>query len=365
MDGSEAHSNPESGIDAGVNHHALQVSDHATPQPASQAADTVHTFLHCDMKSVEFQAGLTALGTLGATDMTMSTALSARMLARPEAAKQKLDNKGGVAKGLSDLRSVIENLDPSRPISPRRILGLIPFGSKLRSYFDRYTSAQGQLDAILTSLYRGKDDLMRDNAAIEQEKASLDVATERIREAVSLCEYFDQELSRHVDLLTEQGDERATVLRDEALLTVRQRRVDLLTQTAVNLQAYHVLDILKKNNVELIRGVDRATTTTLSALRTAVIAAQALAGQRLVLQQVTVLNDTTGAMIEATSKMLGEQGAQIQQQAAESTVDLDRLKAAFVNIYAALDAVDTYKAQAVKSLAASADALQVEISNAE
>src|SRR2546428_13963908 len=65
------------------------------------------------------------------------------------------------------------------------------------------------------------------------------------------------------------------------------------TQLAVNAQGYLALELVRKNNLELIKGVDRATTTTISALRTAVIVAQALTNQELVLNQITALNTTT------------------------------------------------------------------------
>jgi hypothetical protein len=44
---------------------------------------------------------------------------------------------------------------------------------------------------------------------------------------------------------------------------------------AVTVQGYLALDLVKKNNVELVKGVDRASTTTVGALRTAVTVAQA------------------------------------------------------------------------------------------
>ena len=62
---------------------------------------------------------------------------------------------------------------------------------------------------------------------------------------------------------------------------------------AVTVQGYLALDLVKKNNVELVKGVDRASTTTVSALRTAVTVAQAMTNQKLVLEQITALNTTT------------------------------------------------------------------------
>ena len=57
---------------------------------------------------------------------------------------------------------------------------------------------------------------------------------------------------------------------------MRQRRQDIQTQLAVTVQGYMALDLIRRNNLELIRGVDRAQTTTIAALRTAVIVSQAL-----------------------------------------------------------------------------------------
>ncbi len=62
---------------------------------------------------------------------------------------------------------------------------------------------------------------------------------------------------------------KAKAVRATALLYVRQRTPDLLTQMAVRVQGYLALDLVKQNNVELVKGVDRASTTTVGALRKA------------------------------------------------------------------------------------------------
>ncbi|HEU0104436.1 MAG TPA: toxic anion resistance protein, partial [Mycobacteriales bacterium] len=117
-------------------------------------------------------------------------------------------------------------------------------------------------------------------------------------------------------------------------------------------------------NVELIKGVDRAQTTTVAALRTAVVVAQALANQKLVLDQVTALNSTTSAMIESTSVLLRQQGTAIHDQAASSAVSIDALQAAFDNVFATMDAIDTFRAQAVTSMATTVGALEQQVQRA-
>jgi uncharacterized protein YaaN involved in tellurite resistance len=102
-----------------------------------------------------------------------------------------------------------------------------------------------------------------------------------------------------------------------------------------------------------------------SALRTAVIVAQALANQKLVLDQISALNATTSSMIQGTSEMLKMQGAAINEQAASSTVSIEALQAAFDNVFATMDAIDTYKAQAVTNMASTVTALEQQIQRAQ
>jgi uncharacterized protein YaaN involved in tellurite resistance len=118
---------------------------------------------------------------------------------------------------------------------------------------------------------------------------------------------------------------------------------------------------VRKNNLELIKGVDRATTTTVSALRTAVIVAQALANQKLVLDQIGALNTTTSNLIESTSSMMKTQAGKIHEQATSSAISLDKLKQAFQNIYETMDMVSTYKIQALDNMQKTVDVLTHEV----
>src|SRR5215813_12685114 len=134
---------------------------------------------------------------------------------------------------------------------------------------------------------------------------------------------LDEALEARIRTLEICDPDRAKTMQQDVLFYVRQKVQDVLTQLAVNMQGYLALDLVRKNNLELIKGVDRATTTTVSALRTAVIVAQALGNQKLVLDQIGALHTTTGDLIAGTSRMLREQGTAIHQQAAASTVDIE------------------------------------------
>ena len=196
-----------------------------------------------------------------------------------------------MSNALLSLRQQIESLDPSRHLGQRRgLFRRAPFGNQVGEYFRKYQSSQTQIEAIVNGLYRGQDELLRDNAALEQEKAHLWEMKKRLEQYAYMAAQLDEALTRKIAEIEAHDPEKARALQEDALFYVRQKRQDLLTQLAVTVQGYLALDLIRKNNAELIKGVERATTTTVSALRTAVIAALALGNQRLVLDQISALN---------------------------------------------------------------------------
>jgi uncharacterized protein YaaN involved in tellurite resistance len=343
------------------------------PEVASQLEATADAFADAvttiDVHSPELAGKVGSITRMGDREMRDTAAVSNRMLERPVKAMGSglLDAGSPVSKSLIDLRNTIEELDPSRYgdlFSSRKLLGMIPLGSRLRDYFDRYRSSQTHLDAIINALYRGQDELRKDNAAIEQEKVNLWAGMGRLQQYAVLAARLDQALEDRIAGLEASDPERARVLRQDVQFHVRQKHQDLLTQLAVAVQGYLALDLVRKNNHELIKGVDRATTTTVAALRTAVMVAQALANQRLVLDQITALNSTTGNLIESTSSMLRQQTGRIHDQAAGATINLQQLKTAFANIYATMEAIDSYRGAALQGMRVTVDALESEVGKA-
>ncbi len=303
-----------------------------------------------DVNSPEFGRRVDAITAMGAKEIRDAAGQSNRFLDRPVRA---VDKDSGVGADLAQLRRVIEDLDPGRRgnlTAPKKLFGLIPFGSKMRDYFDSYKTSQTHISSILKALASGKDELLMDNAAIDTERANLWTAMGRLEQMVHLSKQMDAALEDKANELDATDPAKAKAIRETALFYTRQRSQDLLTQMAVTVQGYLALDLVKKNNVELVKGVDRASTTTVAALRTAVTVAQALTNQKLVLEQITQLNTTTANIIDSTGKLLKSQTAQIHEQAAASTIPVETLQRAFQNIYDTMDAIDTFKLKALDSM---------------
>jgi uncharacterized protein YaaN involved in tellurite resistance len=340
--------------------------DDKTADQISQAVNSfIDSLTGLDPHSPEYQRKVQSVSLMGNQEVRRSAEVSNRFLDRPTQELQRgpLGQTSGVSQALLQLRRQVEDLDPSRGLGrSRRFFGM---GGKVRDYFHKYQSAQGNIEAIIQGLYRGQDELMRDNATIEQEKVNLWTMKERLEQYIFMAQRLDEQLTAKIADIEMTDPEKARTLKEDVLFYVRQKRQDLLTQLAVNVQGYLTLDLIRKNNLELIKGVDRATTTTVSALRTAVMAALALNSQKLVLDQITALNTTTGNLIESTSQMLRQQSGDIQSQAASSTIAVDKLQTAFNNVYATMDAIDTFKLQALDNMRRTIDTLSNEVGKAQ
>jgi uncharacterized protein YaaN involved in tellurite resistance len=339
----------------------VPLEDAQKTQLDAKAEAFVADLIAQDANSPEFGRRVDLIADMGRNEIAQAAGQSNRFLDRPV---RSMDKESGVGNDLAELRRTIEDLDPGKRGSltaPKRLFGIIPFGNNMRNYFDSYKSSQTHIASILTRLAGGKDELLKDNAAIATERQSLWAAMGRLEQMIHVSKALDAKLESKANEIETSDPVKAKAIRETALFYVRQRTTDLLTQMAVSVQGYLALDLVKKNNVELMKGVDRASTTTVSALRTAVTVAQALTNQKLVLEQITSLNTTTANIIDSTGTLLKSQTATIHEQAASSTIPLDTLKRAFQNIYDTMDQVDAFKAKALVSMKTTVDALTTEV----
>ncbi|MET8168425.1 toxic anion resistance protein [Streptomyces sp. NPDC005329] len=346
----------------------VPVDDSVRTDMATKAAAYVVGLAALDARSPEFAGKVGEIAALGAGEMRTAAAQSNRMLERTI---RSLPDKGGdaqsqVAGSLVELRRVVEDLDPrDLPASKgRRLLSRLPGGNKLRDHVAKYASAQGTLNRIVGSLRGGQDELRRDNAALQTERVRLWETMGKLQEYVVLTDALDAAVGQRVADAEATEPERADSLRADVLFPVRQKHQDLLTQLAVCAQGYLAMDVVRRNNDELIKGVDRAATTTVSALRISVMLASALDHQKKVIEQVDALRGTTEDLIRGNAEMLATQSGEIQRIAADPAVGAETLRAAFQQIYRTLDAIDTYKVQATEAMAVTVENLTAELRQA-
>ncbi|WP_423820625.1 toxic anion resistance protein [Salinisphaera sp. SPP-AMP-43] len=272
------------------------------------------------------------------------------------------DDGGPVAKALVGLRGRMQELDPNRHKlsdgSLGRALSFIPgVGNRLQRYFHKFETAQEAIDAIIHDLESGKDMLRRDNVTLADDQEALRESLSQLSRQIELGQLIDRRLATAAAELDSDSAKRRFI-EEELLFPLRQRIVDLQQQLAVSQQGVLALEVVIRNNRELMRGVDRALNVTVSALNVAVTTALALANQRLVLDRVEALNTTTSEMIAGTAQKLRSQGVDIQNRSASAMLDMEKLETAFEDVVGAIDEVSRYRREALPRLDEQIDRLE-------
>lgn len=344
----------------------VPLQDGVREEMARRAGEYVGSLAGIDSRSPEFANRIGEIAGLGSADIRGAAQQSNRMLER---AVRSLGTDGGdaqarVAGSLVELRRTVEDLDPSESSAKgvRKLISKLPGGNKFRDHVAKYASSQTTLNRIVGALRGGQDELRRDNAALHTERARLWETMGKLQEYAVLTEALDAAVEQRI--AGQSDPQQADALRVDVLFPVRQKHQDLLTQLAVCAQGYLAMDVVRRNNEELIKGVDRAATTTVSALRIAVMLAQALNTQGEVIKQINTLRDTTEGLIRGNAEMLSSQSGEIQRIAADPAVGAETLRTAFAQIYKTLDTIDTFKVQATENMAATVESLTGELQHA-
>lgn len=315
-----------------------------------------------------FQDKVNTLHQLGQQSVKKSARLSHRLLSRSLNQLGDDEESQNISTHLIHLKQTLDSLNPANNqkfFAVRKFLRFLPMGDKVENYFEKYKSSEDHINTILTSLENGKDELIKDNIALERDKRSMWDTMQELEQ----YSYIGQQLSTKIEHMIvdvrAEDEQKARVLEEEVLFYLKQKSTDLMTQQAVSVQAYMSLDLIRRNNLELIKGVDRALMTTVSALQTAMVVAQALTNQKLVLNQVKMINSTTEDLIVSTSKMLNQQTRDIQMQSSSSVINVDKLQTAFEQIFETIDLVNDFKVKSLPNLQKSMEHLSTQLHRAQ
>jgi uncharacterized protein YaaN involved in tellurite resistance len=302
------------------------------------------------------EANIAAVELLGAKTQ-QEAARRSTMLKQPiKSLAEKSEDGGQVARSLTELNTQVDQLDPGnfdfKAGWLARTLGRLPgIGTPLQNYFTRFQQADTVIDAIIRSLEDGKNQLSRDNTTLALDQKVMRQLTFRLEKTIRLGQLIDQRLVYALERDIAADDPRRRFIEEELLFPLRQRLVDLQQQLAVNQQGVLAIELIIRNNKELMKGVDRAVNVTVSALTIAVTVALALANQKIVLDKVAAVNKTTSRLIEGTANQLRTQGVAIQKQATEAQLDIESLTRAFADIRVALDEIADFRRKALPAMA--------------
>ncbi|MEF8713064.1 MAG: toxic anion resistance protein [Accumulibacter sp.] len=335
------------------------------PERLSEIELQVESFLgvlmSADLHSQDFKDKLDQTFALGRQEVSVSAALLQSRLLEKNFVSAK-DTPAFQA--ISELRGELDKLNPGNQgnlLEPRRLLGLIPWGNKLQSYFRRYQTAATQIKVIMGQLYAARDEVQKDLLALESQRSRIWDGMQKMAEAIRFAEMLDTRLAQQVEVLRTTDPLRAKALEQEVQFYARQNLQDMLTQQAVSINGYLALDVIKKTGRELINGCTRVATTGMSALAVAQTVARATGNQVEVMDMLQGVSGTIGRLIQQTGEQLNAHVSETTRFAENPLLGIEQIKQMFTQTYQAMDAIDNFRSQAITVMGRNNEILQSEL----
>ncbi|MBE6507813.1 MAG: toxic anion resistance protein [Methanobrevibacter sp.] len=318
----------------------------------NQAQDNAVAIFETDLDNPQArEAILKPLDNFGLNEMSKSASHNEMLATRFVDLTKGGKEADSIGENLIELNRQVKDLDPSKvDFAKKGMLGNLM--NPVRKYFAKYEKAEVAISDIVASLDKSSKVLQNDNTTLLNEENYLREVTNKLLADIELAKQMDQSIEAQIQTAEIEGvaEDKIAFVREEVLFPLRQRIMDMQQMIVVNQQGIVSLNVIRRNNKELIRGVKRAQNVTISALRTGVMVASALYDQKIVMDKINILNSTTENIIESTSHMLKEQGSEIQKHSAETMISPEVLKASFSEAIQAIEDVSTYKEQALPKM---------------
>ncbi|HMW54962.1 MAG TPA: toxic anion resistance protein [Accumulibacter sp.] len=335
------------------------------PERLSEIEQQVESFLgvlmSADLHSQDFKDKLDQTFALGRQEVSVSAALLQGRLLEKNFVSAK---ETPAFQAISELRGELDKLNPGNQgnlLEPKRLLGLIPWGNKLQSYFRRYQTAATQIKVIMGQLYAARDEVQKDLLALESQRGKIWDGMQKMAEAIRFAEILDTRLAQQVEGLRVTDPLRAKALEQEVQFYARQNLQDMLTQQAVSINGYLALDVIKKTGRELMNGCTRVATTGMSALAVAQTVARATGNQVEVMDMLQGVSGTIGRLIQQTGEQLNAHVSGTTRFAENPLLGIEEIKQMFAQTYQAMDAIDDFRSQAITVMGRNNEILQSEL----
>ncbi|XVJ71827.1 MAG: toxic anion resistance protein [Rhizobacter sp.] len=339
------------------------------PDLQNKVEDQVGRFIDAlmqeDVNSDAFKAKLDSAFALGRQEVsTAASLMQGQLLQRNFVGAED----SPAYKAIAAIRGQLDELNPGKDgdlLQPNKLFGLIPYGNKLQAYFRKYQSASNQLSQAMNQLYAARDDVQRDVADIEATRGKLWDAMQQLSAAIHFARTLDNQLADKVNALKATDPIRAKALEQEVLFYARQNLADIQTQQAVCVNGYLALDVLKKTGREMMNGCSRVATTGMSALAVAQTVARATGNQIQVMEMLQGVNATIGDLITQTGKQLNQHVEATGNFASNPMLGIDKIKEMFDQTYQAMDAMDTFRSQAITAMGQNNVIMQEQLARSE
>lgn len=203
----------------------------------------------------------------------------------------------------------------------------------VKKYFSKIKQEETDIAKSIKELEKKKKILERDNITLEIEVNNIVDIIKIIDEEYENGVIFKEEIIKIIDEATKKQDQTKAKYYNQAVLEpIEKKLFDLKQMSLVKKQSGIALEVIRNNNKEIIRNIERITDVTFVALNTAIIVAEALYNQKISLKKITELE-------KGTEKFMQNVGKAVKEEYSINNGSVEDLKKAFYDAYSVIDDV--------------------------
>lgn len=189
--------------------------------------------------------------------------------------------ENNIEENITNLNEIVKKLDPSRVnFTAKKNI----FFNPTKSYFKKIKSEEGNVNIFLENLNKEKEILKRDNITLEIEIEHLEELINQINIEYEQGNDLKNELNEKLKELNEKNKEKYYI--QNVIDPLEKKLFDIKQMAIVKEQSRLALEIIYRNNKEIIRNLERVQNVTIEALKTAIFVANSLHNQKAVLNKI-------------------------------------------------------------------------------
>ncbi len=330
----------------------LEVSEEVKTELEKRAEANINSIFDVDILSMDSRKSFINPIIEFGRDTMEASAKRNSMLSISVGKLATLEDKDNViSKSLLDLNKEMKALNPSL-IDFNKTGLLSKLFNPIKDYFAKYEKASDVLVNISKALDKGKKTLENDIITMTNEEIEMRKLTKKLKSEIELLTAMDLCLEKKIQDASSNGvdTEKIKFVMEEIQFPLKQGLITMQEVLTVNQQGILSIELFKRNNKELMIGVDRAKLVSMSALSIGAMLASGLYNQKIVIKTIEAVNQTTGAMLVGISEMIKSQGVDIHKQAVNSNISVEDLQKSFDNCLTAIDDVSKFKLEALPKM---------------
>lgn len=188
---------------------------------------------------------------------------------------------------INNLCEKIRSLNPSNVDFQKKRINIF---NPAKKYFGKIKQEETPIGDIIDALDNEKNILSRDNITLEIEINKINEIIEELEKENENGSIFITEINNIIEKLKKENNTSKIKFYTQNILDPLEKKIyDIKQMIIVKEQSIIALQIIRRNNKEIIRNIDRVKNVTISALNTAVMVATSMFNQKIVLDKINSL----------------------------------------------------------------------------